>query len=216
MSANLTIRPNVLLPLRNARAFLEIYYHQGSMGGVLVQGPHRFNVGDDVDLEFAFAEEGMVFNARGIARWRRLRDQPNLPAGIGVDFLPSERRTRDLLIEFAQGKRVHLIQRQSRRFPVVLVVEYQTDSVFLTDLTDDLSREGAFICSQTLPAVGQVVRMKLKPPGKPDGIGLNAQVMWHSRGERQGFGVRFKVTDTETQGQLEALIGSIKNAMINV
>jgi Tfp pilus assembly protein PilZ len=200
----------VLLPLRDHRAFLDYYFNQGGIGGVFVPGYVRLASAAEVDLEVAFAKEQVTVHSRGVIRWKRLTDKKSLPAGVGVEFLETERRTRDLLLEFAEGKQVTLNRRRSRRYPVMLEIEYTTNSVFLTDVTDDLSRDGASILTDHDVEVGEIITMRLKPPGDV-GLDVKAEVRWRHLQGRKGFGVRFIFDRPGSEKRVRDLIERIKH-----
>ncbi len=210
MSERFRVRPTVLVPLRDSRAFLDFYFTQGGLGGVFVPGHLRLASADEVDLEFAFAKEQLTVHARGVIRWKRLTDKRNLPAGIGVEFLSTERRTRDLLLEFAGGRQVTFAKRRSRRYPAMVDIEYARDSVFLADVTDDLSREGASILTEQAIEVGEVITLRLKPPGNERPIALKGEVRWRSANGRKGFGVRFIYEDPHSEERVRELIDRLK------
>lgn len=210
MSGHMQIRPSVLLPLRDHRAFLSHYFNQGGIGGVFVPGHLRLASADEVDLEIAFAKEQVTVHARGVVRWKRLSSKKTLPAGIGVEFLETERRTRDLLVDFAEGRSVRLVRRRSRRYPVMLEIDYATDSVFLSDITDDISREGAFVLTDQTVEVGTVLALKLRPPGASTPIKVRGEVRWLQTEGRRGFGVRFIFDRPNAEESVLRLIDEIK------
>jgi Tfp pilus assembly protein PilZ len=210
MSGALRIRQTVLLPLRDRATFLDHYFKQSGIGGVFVPGYLKLTSAEEVDLEIAFAREQVTMHARGIIRWKRLTDKKILPAGIGVEFLDSERRTRDLLIDFARGRSVKLARRRSRRYPAMLEIEYSHNSVFLTDVTDDLSRDGASIITNHVVEVGEIVQMKLKPTDEFPTIAVKGEVRWQQSEGRKGFGVRFIFEEPGTEERLRELIEQIK------
>ncbi len=190
--------------------FLDVYFNTGGMGGVLVKPAAGVSVGDQCRLEFNFVSDAAVFHSRGIARWNRPSAARGLPAGVGVEFLESERDTRDTLLDYAQGKKVHIVQRQSRRFPVLVVVEYAADSVFMTDMTDDLSAEGCFVVTQSLFELGQQLKLKLKPPGFRRAISVQAEVVWLRREGLVGMGLKFVHPGWYARRKITALLERIR------
>lgn len=210
MSDHMQIRPSVLLPLRDHTAFLSHYFNQGGIGGVFVPGHLRLASAEEIDLEVAFAKEQVTVHTRGVVRWKRLSGKKTLPAGIGVEFLESERRTRDLLVDFAEGRSVRLVRRRSRRYPVMLEIDYATDSVFLNDITEDISRDGAFILTGHSIEVGTVLALKLRPPGSGAPIDVKGEVRWLQTDGRRGFGVRFIFDRPHAEEAILRLIDGIK------
>ncbi len=204
------IRRCVLLPLPSRRSFLEHYFEQNGSTGVWVFNDTSQPVGVEVDLEIAFAEEQMVFHARGIVRSKRLSGRRTLPAGMAIEFLPSELKTRQIVLDFANGEPLRLVRRASRRFPVALEVEYGDAAGRTT--TEDISRDGAFILGDGLPAVGSRIRLRLKPEGEPP-INVRAEIRWHRTSSRPGAGVRFVFDDADSQRQLTELVNKIKRQL---
>ena len=210
MANLLHIRPTVLLPLKEQHAILDYYFNQGDLGGVFVPGNLRLASAEEVDLEVVFAREQVTIHTRGIIRWKRLSSKRDMPAGVGIEFMPSERHTRDMLLELAKGKAVNLAKRKTRRYPAMLEIDYATSSVFMTDVTDDLSREGAAILSDEVPPVGTTLRLRLKVPGERLPIELRGEVRWRLTDGRKSFGVQFQFESTQSQDRLSTLIERVK------
>ena len=136
MPGDLEIRPIVVVELADRRAFLGCFYHQGSLGGVFVPGHLGLEAGTEVLLELVFVAEERTMRSRGMVRLKRTRSARNLAAGVGIEFLPRERRARDLILDFANGRNVQMVHSRARRLPMRLTVQYATESVMLSDLTD--------------------------------------------------------------------------------
>ncbi|OGQ78917.1 MAG: hypothetical protein A2289_04005 [Deltaproteobacteria bacterium RIFOXYA12_FULL_58_15] len=211
MEDKLRIRPTVLLPLRERSVFVNHYFKQGGIGGVFVPGYTRLASAEEVDVEIVFAKEQVTVHSRGIIRWKRITDQRNLPAGVGVEFVESERHTRDLLLEFTQGRAVTLTKRRTRRYPAMLEIEYASNSVFLTDITDDLSRDGASILTNHEVEVGDLILMRFKVPGQSNGIEVKCEVRWRQLDGRKGFGVRFIFDRPGAERRVRELIEEVKH-----
>ena len=207
---DIEIRPTVVVELADRRAFLSCFYHQGSLGGVFVPGHLSLEAGTGVLLELVFVTEQRTLRSRGVVRWKRTRSARNLDAGVGIEFLPQERRTRDLILDFANGRNIQLVQPRARRLPVRLTVQYVTDSVMLSDLTDDISEGGLFILTDDLVAVGTDLTLKLKPPGRLFGIQVKGKVAWRQNEGRRGFGVRFHFEGERTKRRIEDLVERLR------
>lgn len=206
------LRPTVLLPLATRRSFFEAYYEQPTSCGLWVPGNTQRAVGAEVDIEVAFAEDQMVFHSRGIVRAKRLAHRKDLPAGIGIEFLSSELRTRDVIVAFARGQASRLVRRKSRRFPVVLQVEYNGASGAVSEVTEDFSRDGAFIRTAWPREVGAIFNISVVPPNAP-AISVRAEVMWQRHVGRSGMGVRFVFDDIKTQQRISEFIDQMKGEL---
>jgi uncharacterized protein (TIGR02266 family) len=210
MTSLLHIRPTVLLPLREQHAFLDYYFNQGDLGGVFVPGNLRLASAEEVDLEIVFAKEQVTVHTRGVIRWKRLSSKRDMPAGVGIEFLASERRTRDMLLELAKGKTINLAKRKNRRYPAMIQIEYATNSVFMTDVTDDVSREGASILTDEIPEIGAVLKLRLKVPNERQPIELKGEVRWRQTEGRKSFGVQFLFESPQSQERIAGLVERIK------
>jgi len=213
MSNSLHVRKTILLPLRSAGAFLDIYLHEGECGGVLVPPTAQVKIGERVELEIVFAQEQLVFYTRGTARWRRPRAMPKLPAGTGVHLAEGEKRTRDLLLDFASGNRSDFIKRVARRFPVAIPVEYTANGQSFRHTTEDFSRTGCFIRTASPLPIGTRVRLSIRPPNMA-AINAEAEVVRYQRCDPQGVGVRFIAMDSAAQVRVDQLIAQIKQLVV--
>ena len=210
MNQEITILTTVKAKLANAGEFLHHYFHEGNLGGMLVPGNTHVDLGQNVNVEIYFLEENRIFHFRGVTRWKRVKDEPTLPAGIGVEFAESERKARDILIDFARGRRLLVQKRVSRRIPAVIDVEYASDSIFLADVTDNVSTGGAFILTNDPPEPGTQLKLRLRPPGYRIGISINAEVVWQRTDERPGMGVRFVFPWYRSAKKLNRLVDEIR------
>jgi uncharacterized protein (TIGR02266 family) len=207
---DIPVLKTVKIKLQNGADFLTYYFHENSLGGILIPGRVDLELGQEISLDLYFLEENRVFHIRGTVKWRRLKNQTELPAGAGVEFPESERKARDVLLEFANGRNIVIQRRRSTRLPALLEVEYATDSVFLTDATDNLSDGGAFLLTKDPPPVGSIIKLKLRPPGYRSGITLNAEVVWCRKEGESGVGVRFIFPWYKSAHKLNKLIERIR------
>lgn len=202
------LRPTVLLALTNRKAFVQCYYDRHGASGVWVPGTSPHDLGAQVDLEIAFAEEQLVLHTRGIVRSKRPVGRGALRAGIGVDFLASERHTRDLVLAFAKGAK-ELVRRRARRLPVVMAVEVATPTGRRREATEDVSRDGALITHASPPEVGTVIPVVLRPQ-KDQELELRVEVRWRRLQERPAVGVRFIFDDPVQQAAMATLLERLR------
>lgn len=208
------LRPTVLLAVTNRRAFMQCYYQRNDESGVWVNGSFTHELGTHVDLEIAFADEQVVLHTRGIVRAKRPTDRGNLRAGIGIDFLHSETKTRDLLLSFAKGQR-DLARRRSRRLPVVMEVEVVSGRSAKTEFTENISRDGALLTFTNPPEVGTVVPITLKPQGHSKTIVLRAEVRWRRVRERPAIGVRFIFEEPSEMREVNSLMEALRARLVS-
>ena len=209
--ADISVLKTVKVKLKNGPDFLTYYFHEGNIGGMLVPGRADLRLGDKVNIELYTLAENQVFNIRGQVKWRRLRDEEKLRAGAGVEFLDSERKARDILLEFANGRDISIHRRKSARLPAIIEVDYASGSVFLTDVTDNVSKGGAFILTRTPPPKGTILKVRLRPPGYRHGVTIDAEVIWRRENPSPGVGVRFVFPWYRSARKLYRLIEQIKH-----
>jgi len=203
-------RPTIRLTLRDRGELLECFFHHGTFDGVFVPQNLKLRPGTEVNIELELQEDARTFHVRGVVKWNRRGAQGNNPAGLGVTFLDSERRTRDLLIDYAKGRTVTMAPRQENRVGVAVQVEYQSGSAFLKDMTDDLSESGAFIASNEPMEIGQTVDLALWPPNCSDPLRIRGEVVWAHADERPGFGVKFLFDDDATRAQIARVVEELR------
>ena len=83
MNESIVVLPNLEVTLANAKNFLDYYFHEGKLGGMLIPDETTIDLGREVNVQIFFKEENRQFNIRGVTRWKRLNHQPNLPRGTG-------------------------------------------------------------------------------------------------------------------------------------
>ncbi|MBI5496077.1 MAG: TIGR02266 family protein [Deltaproteobacteria bacterium] len=215
MAARAKARPTVLVPLRHRQSFLDQYIPGDGHGGLVVPGALRYRPGETLDLELNFLQEQRTFRLRGLVRWR---DEPGGPPGqfpgMGVEFLESERDTRDLVLDFAHGKDIAFTERSDHRFPVSLQIAYRSDSAFITDWTDDVSQGGAFIVTDRLVPLGTIMPLKVDVPGALLPLRLRGVVCWTRRAQPAGMGVKFLFESERQKKKMAALVAQLKSEII--
>lgn len=205
-------RSTLIVPVRNRAAFLDMYAEKGGLGGLFVEGDVDVPLGEPLDVELHFVEEQVVFRIRAAARWRRAQSgRKSVPPGVGLEFTPEDRGAQRLLLEFAGGASLQLVERSSRRYGVQMPARYKgADGRVVTEVTDDLSEGGAFIRSENPPEVGSLVELKLLPGRSIFGVGVQAVVAWRRTDGRSGFGVEFLFDSARRRGRLQKVLDGVK------
>lgn len=209
--------PTVIVPVRDRTAFLDMYFEKGGAGGVFVEGELQAPLGELLDVEIHFASEAVIFRIQGRVRWRRTAQaqRRSVPSGVGIEFSSDEEKAHKLLVDFAHGKDVPVVQRASRRYGVGIPVRYKAgDGAPKEQLTDDISEGGAFIESDEPIEVGARVELKLLPPGSFFGVGVPAVVAWRRDDGRPGFGVEFVFDSPRTRSKVHRLIEGLKARVV--
>jgi len=195
------------LTFANRQTFLDRYTEDKEMAGVYITGHTYLLPNDLLDVEFAFADDRMVFHTHVVVRDRFVEPQNPRSPGLLLVFLPSEERGRQLLVDYASGKSRPDVKRRPRRFRVSLAAEYATEGDFKRAMVADLSRDGAFLHTEELLDSGTLVILRILPP-HGQSIQVPAEVAWRQEKPLRGFGVRFLTGDPEKQQKIVALVDS--------
>jgi len=95
-------------------------------------------------------------------------------------------------------------QREHRRIPIQLRVDYRRTNSFLSDYTRNISRGGTFIVTDRPLAVGTLFRFTLTVPSPATAFELIGEVVWaRSEGPEPGMGIRFVYRSDEERRQAE-------------
>jgi Tfp pilus assembly protein PilZ len=115
--------------------------------------------------------------------------------GLCLTFSDDDSSTRDFLLGLARGElRVEsTVQRDHKRFPAALPVEYQVaDSAEVRySLLDDLGAGGCFVRAVSTPALGARVGVRIRAPDGGE-LRVDGVVAWIRPQPPSGFGVDFE------------------------
>lgn len=200
--------PDISLRLPNRREFLKLFFHEGSAGSLFVPDATHARPGESCRICIYFEEEQRSFRIRGTVRWRRMTKSKRLPVGMAVEIPSSEAETLGLILEFARGREVSYTQRRER-VPAQIQIHYATGSVFLSDLTEDLSQGGVFIRTDERLELGDTLRLKLKLPGDYFSVRVSGEVAW-VRDTPPGVGVRFKFEGDRVKSRVERIVQELR------
>ncbi|MEO1481617.1 MAG: TIGR02266 family protein [Myxococcota bacterium] len=199
---------DIQLRLPNRTAFLKLFFHEGQIGSIFVPGATEARPGDQVRLGVFFEEEQRTFRVRGSVRWKRLTKSKRLPVGMAVEVDRADSDALNLILEFANGREVSYTQRNPR-VPAQIQIHYATGSVFLTDVTEDVSNGGVFLRTQEPLEVGDTLRLKLKLPGDFFSVRVGGEVAW-VRQEPPGAGIRFTFESDKAQSRVERIVQELR------
>ena len=210
-------RPQVIVPVINREEFLTRYFEKGELGGLFVPGALEVGLGEEVDLEINFLEEQVKFRIRGAVKWRRpVGNARVLPPGLGIEFLADDEAARELLLAYATGRDVALVERDGRRFGCNIKIKRNNgEGTVVAEETDDISEGGAFILTNDDVEVGTRFRLKLKPPGALFGINVDAVVAWRRTTGRRGIGVEFIFESPRKRDQVLRLVNTLKQSILH-
>jgi len=209
MTSTGAVTKPVLLVFADGAAFLKAYRTFGDVGALYVRDRDDLVEGDQLELEIAFAKGAMVFNTQGkVIEHTGIR--PGQGSKSALIQLGADKKLRDLMVAYAQGKRDPHLRKRLRRLPLRIPVEYTEDTAFKPGTTEDLSREGAAINAEGGIPEGPLVALRLRPP-LGDALLINAEVCWR-RYEPAGFGVRFLISDDVKRRRVAELVDSLARA----
>lgn len=203
--------PSVLVALKSPESFLTHYVDKGGNGTIFVPGHLDLPPGAEVGIEVAFSDPALTFSTRGVIRWKRAKASRNLSAGIGVEFLPDEAGTRDLILRFARGEPIPELQQRARRFPALVDIELLIGGARNRVMTGNISLTGLFIHTPRIAEVNSVVPVRLFPGGDP--LSVDTEVRWARNGESSGMGVQFLFDDRATAQHIRAFVAAVRQAL---
>jgi Tfp pilus assembly protein PilZ len=216
--------------MRNRAAFLDAYFSRGSVspdavpvgspllagasagagGGLFIPGELDVELGEDVDVEIHFTEEQVRFHIRARVKWKRTTaGRRAIPPGVGIEFLPSEQRTQQQILRFAEGKEsVNHVDRL-RRWSLAVDVRVSDElHGVTTGTTNDISEGGCFVLTQAPLEVGAPVEVKLKAPGTLFGwLTLPGYVAWRRQEPgRDGVGIEFSFDSVRKREKVKKIV----------
>lgn len=191
-------------------AFLDAYFPNGALGGVLVETDADLPLGHEVQLEIRF-DPGprRPFHARVRVAWRRLRGKGSLRAGVGLEFLPTEREARDALLAFARGGEIALPDRGHERIPADLKVLVRTGRGSRVERSGDISEGGVFVRTPEALPVGEVLDLTIRTRFALRGISVTGRVIWHRSAPEPGMGVQFLFGSDEQRRRVAGLVARL-------
>lgn len=202
---------SLVVTFADGRAFLDAFFPNGALGGVLVETGADYGLGEPIDVEVRFHNgPKRPFHLAGRVAWRRLKGAGPYKPGVGIEFLPTERLQRDALLEWARGGG-QFLERGTERIPAKLRVRVKARGLpERTERTADLSEGGLFVATPAVIPVGEEVDLVLLPPWSLRGVRVRARVTWHRPAPKRGMGVMFLFDDAAQREKIVALLGSLQ------
>lgn len=78
---------HLVVRLHSVAAFLELFAHNISLGGMFLASPELHPVGTVLHFRFLAEEEKEVLSGTGIVTWVREKPEGRAPRGMGIRFL---------------------------------------------------------------------------------------------------------------------------------
>jgi Tfp pilus assembly protein PilZ len=196
--------------IKNASEFHAAYQPSGGNGGVFCPTRSKLQPGDPVSVKVRLGRRQPPMIILGRIAWRRPgRHLLKIRAGVGVEFLPSERVKCDYLLEMANSGPTMRSRRRHERVVVDLPIVWRPlGSTFdLHGKLRDIGRGGAFVLSPaSVPDEAQVV-IELAPPGAEVPMAFIGRVAWTGRtGEENVFGIEWRARDAGGGRRIKELV----------
>jgi Tfp pilus assembly protein PilZ len=185
--------------VKNTREFLAGFQPSGGNGGVFCPTRRNVPVGETVAVKVRLGRRKPPMVVYGQVAWRRPgRHILKIRAGIGVEFLASERAKWEFLLDLAQtGTSAHS-RRRHERVPVDLPISWRlvgSLEAFSGHLRD-VGRGGAFVLSPATVAIQEKVVLEIAPPGAEVPMAFIGRVAWTGKsGTENVFGISWRARD---------------------
>ena len=185
--------PVLALKIPDRETLRSSLFYQGETFGIFVPGNLDLSVGADLLLQLSINDkrelsQELRFDLPGKVLWKRHAASGDLKAGVGVALLEQEYRNE--LIYYARGESVFQTGR-APRYPVALEIKYKATRTVLSNVTQNISEQGALVLTDETLSIGQRIKLRLYFPGKYFPMKLAAKVCWHQEREPRGVGVIF-------------------------
>lgn len=200
----------------DAQTFLDSYLANFRYGGAFFPTRRRIPIGYPVILDVRFPGLRSKVLLRGIIAWRRSgKRREKIRAGLGIEFLGSEVRKRDFVIDVAKGLKEDLAHRRHRRLPVDVSVDWKEKAGrnWNSATLEDFGPGGTFIKTTHCLPVGSPVLLELLAPGGQRKIPIQGDVAWirHIPGD-EGMGIAFRCRDLGGSRLIKELIRRLEGA----
>lgn len=205
---------------RNGAEFLVRYEHSLKNGGVFIPTRNPLMSGESVILDIRMRELHDSLMVRGRVVWsRRSRRGSGQPAGMAVEFLPTEAKKRDYLLGLARGRdRQQRGGRRHKRLPLGadggwrVLSEGENHSC----VVGDIGSGGAFLHTERIVPAGTPVVVEVFMPNNTSSQSIEGRVAWarDTPGDR-GIGVEFRCRDMAGRRRLRELVRRLQNALID-
>ena len=197
--------------LRSVAEFLERYLPDMPTGGLFIPTRKSMAIGEPVVVSLRLGPRGSTVLMRGTVAWRRPgKHRTKTQAGIGIEFLESESKTRDYLLSVARGDQGVMSARRHQRLPLDLPVLWQVPGARQenTGVLRDIGRGGAFVMTEQPLDGGTDVVLKMAPPGAEVAMPVSARIAWIAPGKSSepGFGVAWIARDAGGGRRIKELV----------
>jgi Tfp pilus assembly protein PilZ len=156
----------------------------------------------------------------GRVAWRRPgRHILKIRAGIGVEFLVSERAKWEYLLDLARAGASARSRRRHERVPVDLPISWRPVGRLepFPGHLRDVGRGGAFVLSTANVALQERVVLEIAPPGAEVPMAFIGRVAWIGRsGTENVFGIEWRARDAGGGRRIKELVRRLANVQVPV
>jgi Tfp pilus assembly protein PilZ len=194
--------------------FLEHYESSFPYGGLFYPTRKVIATGELVVLDVRMPALRDYTLVRGMVAWhRRARRSDGTRAGLGIEFLASERATRDYLLSVARSAGDAQAQRRHRRLPTEIRVDWRlpNQSDRRASVVGDIGAGGLFLRTDDPPPQGTSLLLDMVPPGALSAQTIEGRVAWiRNTPGSEGVGVEFRCRDIGGMRRLRELVRRIE------
>ena len=199
----------IVVRYRRPAELLADWFNHGRLGGFFVPTRENLAVGTEVPVELRFGD-GKAFRTRCRVAWRRVAGASDLPPGLGLELLSTERHVRGLLLAHASGRPIEWIERHAGRVPAELRVRLRAGDLVWEEVTEDISEHGLFLRTPAQLDPGEPVVVTLRPPGRVLGIRIPGEVARREPGSPGGLAIRFLPGTDRLARRLATLVDGLR------
>lgn len=196
--------------VRSPREFLAGYQPSGGNGGVFCPTRKKIAVGAPVVVKVRMGRRQPPMVLYGRVAWRRPgRHILKIRAGIGVEFVDSERAKCDYLLDLVRSGTSERSRRRHERIPVDLAITWRPLGALegLPGKLRDVGRGGAFVLSDAKVANESQVVLEIAPPGAEVPMAFIGRVAWIGKtGTENVFGIEWRARDAGGGRRIKELV----------
>lgn len=196
--------------LRSPREFQAGYEPSGGNGGVFCPTRQKVPVGGPVVVKVRLGRRQPPMVLYGRVAWRRPgRHILKIRAGIGAEFLESERAKCDYLLGLVRSGTSARSRRRHERIPVDLPITWRPVGALqgLPGKLRDVGQGGAFVLSDAKVALQTQVVLEIAPPGAEVPMAFIGRVAWIGKtGTESVFGIEWRARDAGGARRIKELV----------
>ncbi len=216
--------PKVEIRFLNKRDFLDYFLPDVGIGGFHWAGPPgkiSDSVSGRVHFRLAFVGTSKKYEMDGKVVWRHSRPpmRPQLPPGVGIEFLPASRKALKELLTFVASKDEDEVlksvdDRKENRIRVSLRCEYLFKRKLVRERLSNISSTGLYIETDRILEEGERFLFFLHDKQFLRPMVMEGRVVWaNRRGERPGIGVQLLFDSRKHKGDVQRYVNSLSEVL---